>query len=107
APCRKDPRSSFFVNKPDGLSARPSSAEGNSRLDKTPLIGQKVLSVRSFGKQFLVELPDLSIRIHLMMFGSYRAPTWAYDSDAPSIARFARKDIEETARSGLAQFVLE
>ncbi len=47
-------------------------AEGNSRLDKTPLIGQKVLSIRSFGKQFLIELSNFSIRIHLMMFGSYR-----------------------------------
>ncbi|HEX3897357.1 MAG TPA: DNA-formamidopyrimidine glycosylase family protein [Rudaea sp.] len=48
------------------------NAEGNSRLDKTPLIGQRVVSIRSFGKQFLIELPTLTIRIHLMMFGSYR-----------------------------------
>jgi endonuclease VIII len=47
-------------------------AEGNSRLDKTPLIGQRIVSIRSFGKQFLIELPALTIRIHLMMFGSYR-----------------------------------
>ena len=48
------------------------NAEGNSRLDKSGLIGQRVLSIRSFGKQFLIELPELTIRIHLMMFGSYR-----------------------------------
>lgn len=48
------------------------NAEGNSPLDKTPLIGQRVISIRSFGKQFLIELPKLTIRIHLMMFGSYR-----------------------------------
>jgi endonuclease-8 len=47
-------------------------ADGNSRLDKTPLIGQRIVSIRSFGKQFLIELPTLTIRIHLMMFGSYR-----------------------------------
>lgn len=48
------------------------AAEGNSRLDKTPLVGQRILSIRSFGKQLLIELPSLTIRIHLMMFGSYR-----------------------------------
>jgi len=47
-------------------------AEGNTRLDLTPLIGQRIRSIRSFGKQLLIELPTLTIRIHLMMFGSYR-----------------------------------
>ena len=46
-------------------------AEGNSRLDKQPLIGQRIRSIRSFGKQFLIELQTLTIRIHFMMFGSY------------------------------------
>jgi endonuclease-8 len=31
-----------------------------------------VLAFRSFGKQFLIELPDVTVRIHLLMFGSYR-----------------------------------
>ncbi len=47
------------------------NAEGNSRLDKQSLIGQRIRSIRSFGKQFLIELPKLTIRIHFMMFGSY------------------------------------
>jgi endonuclease-8 len=47
-------------------------AEGNTRLDLTPLIGQRIRSIRSFGKQLLIELPTLTLRIHLMMFGSYR-----------------------------------
>ncbi len=46
-------------------------AEGNSRLDKQLLIGQRIVSIRSFGKQFLIELPALTIRIHFMLFGSY------------------------------------
>ncbi len=68
------------------------NAEGNSRLDKTPLIGQRVLSIRSFGKQFLIELPTLTIRIHLMMFGSFRVNE---RSDRPPRLRltFARGEI--------------
>ena len=47
-------------------------AEGNSKIDKTLLVGQKILSLRSFGKQFLIETPAVTVRIHLLMFGSYR-----------------------------------
>lgn len=48
-------------------------AEGNARIDMRRLFGQRLLALRSFGKQFLIELPDeLAIRIHLLMFGSYR-----------------------------------
>ena len=38
----------------------------------TRLVGRSVVSLRSFGKQTLIELPDVTIRIHLLMFGSYR-----------------------------------
>ena len=47
-------------------------AEGNSKIDKTRLVGQKILSLRSFGKQFLIETAVVTVRIHLLMFGSYR-----------------------------------
>jgi endonuclease-8 len=47
-------------------------AEGNSKIDKTRLIGERVVALRRFGKQFLIELHNFSIRIHLLMFGSYR-----------------------------------
>jgi endonuclease VIII len=47
------------------------AAEGNSRLEKEHLVGERILSIRSFGKQFLIELPSLTIRIHFMLFGSY------------------------------------
>jgi hypothetical protein len=46
---------------------------GNAKIDMQRLPGRRVIAVRSFGKQFLVELSDeLSVRIHLLMFGSYR-----------------------------------
>ena len=48
-------------------------AEGNTKaLDLEQLAGQKVVSMRTFGKQFLIELPDRAIRIHFLLFGSYR-----------------------------------
>jgi len=47
-------------------------AEGNSKLDKSRLVGQSVRSFRSWGKHFLIELDDVSLRIHLLLFGSYR-----------------------------------
>ncbi len=47
-------------------------AEGNARIDMQRLPGKQVLALRSFGKQFLIQLQDLSVRVHLLMFGSYR-----------------------------------
>jgi endonuclease-8 len=47
-------------------------ADGNAKLDKARLLGQTVRSFRSWGKHFLIELDDVSLRIHLLLFGSYR-----------------------------------
>lgn len=45
---------------------------GNSRVGLAMLVGQRVKSVRSWGKHFLLEFRHVSLRIHLMMFGSWR-----------------------------------
>ena len=47
-------------------------AEGNTRIDKTPLVGSRIVALRSWGKHFLIELPDTALRIHFLLFGSYR-----------------------------------
>jgi endonuclease-8 len=48
-------------------------AEGNTRtIDTARLAGQPILSLRTWGKQFLIELPDMVVRIHFLLFGSYR-----------------------------------
>lgn len=44
---------------------------GNAKIDKTPLFNKKIIDFKSFGKQFLICLPSLSIRIHFLLFGSY------------------------------------
>jgi endonuclease-8 len=49
------------------------AAEGNTAaFEPARLVGQPILSLRTFGKQFIVELPDMAFRIHFMLFGSYR-----------------------------------
>ena len=48
------------------------AVEGNTRIDKERLLGQRVVALRSWGKHFLIELPTFALRVHFMMFGSYR-----------------------------------
>ncbi|WP_039912412.1 DNA-formamidopyrimidine glycosylase family protein [Cellvibrio mixtus] len=45
--------------------------DGNSKIDKQRLVGQKIKSLRTWGKHFLIELSGFALRIHFLMFGSY------------------------------------
>jgi endonuclease-8 len=47
-------------------------AQGNAKIDMKRLPGQRVTSIRSFGKQTLIEMAGFAIRVHLLMYGSYR-----------------------------------
>lgn len=51
------------------ISAASGYAKG---IDYARLPGLTVLGMHSWGKHFLIELPGLVLRIHLLMFGSYR-----------------------------------
>ena len=46
--------------------------EGNSTLDIQRMQGRRVRSVRSWGKHFLLEFSSFSLRVHMLMFGTYR-----------------------------------
>ncbi len=46
--------------------------EGNSKIDQQRLVGRKVVAFRSWGKHFLVCCPELTLRVHFLLFGSYR-----------------------------------
>jgi endonuclease VIII len=48
------------------------AAEGNSKIDKNLLIGMAVADFLSFGKHFLIVFSGFYIRIHFLMYGSYR-----------------------------------
>lgn len=47
-------------------------ALGNSSLDLTLMEGRRVLALRSWGKHFLIQFSGFSLRVHMLMFGSYR-----------------------------------
>jgi endonuclease VIII len=48
------------------------SVKGNSKIDQSRLAKLKVIAFRSWGKHFLICFEDFTIRIHFLMFGSYK-----------------------------------
>jgi endonuclease VIII len=46
--------------------------DGNSKIDKERLVGQRIVALRSWGKHFLIEFPSFALRVHFLLFGSYR-----------------------------------
>ena len=45
---------------------------GNSKQDIQRLANQKIIDFKSWGKHFLICFPKFTVRIHFMLFGSYR-----------------------------------
>ena len=45
---------------------------GNSKIDQARLANQKVISIQSWGKHFLLCFTGFTLRIHFLLFGSYR-----------------------------------
>jgi len=45
---------------------------GNTKVDFTSLINQKITDFKSFGKNFFICFKKASVKIHFMLFGSYR-----------------------------------
>ena len=46
--------------------------EGNTTVDMERMLGQRIEAIRSWGKHFLLEFDDFSLKIHFLLFGSYR-----------------------------------
>ena len=53
-----------------GLKIKRSS--GLAKIDHESLSGKKIRMFRSWGKHFLIESDHVTIRLHFLMFGSYR-----------------------------------
>lgn len=49
-----------------------SFVEGNSKIDQSRLLRKKLLDIRTWGKHLLLCFDDFTIRVHFLMFGSYR-----------------------------------
>ena len=47
-------------------------AIGNTKIEKERMNGQKIIDFKSWGKHFLICFPKFTVRIHFMLFGSYR-----------------------------------
>ncbi len=47
-------------------------ASGNAKIDMARLEHQKITDIKSYGKQLLICFKEFYIRIHLLMFGTYR-----------------------------------
>ena len=45
---------------------------GNSKQDIFRMKGRKIMAFKSWGKHFLICFPGFTVRIHFMLFGSYR-----------------------------------
>jgi len=45
---------------------------GNSRLDLQRMRGERITALCSWGKHFLIRFPSFTMRVHFMLFGSYR-----------------------------------
>jgi endonuclease VIII len=45
---------------------------GNSKIDKERMKNKKIMDFKSWGKHFLICFNDFTLRIHFMLFGSYR-----------------------------------
>lgn len=63
---------------------------GNSRLDLTRMRGERITALCSWGKHFLICFPGFAMRVHFMLFGSYRVNE-RRDNAAPRMSlQFAR-----------------
>lgn len=45
---------------------------GNSKMNIKRIAGQKIIAFKSWGKHFLICFENFTVRIHFMLFGSYR-----------------------------------
>lgn len=48
------------------------SVRGNTKIDQGRMVDATVIAFRSWGKHFLICFEDFTVRIHFLMFGSYR-----------------------------------
>lgn len=47
-------------------------AGGNAKIDKERMNGEKITAFKTWGKHFLICFKGFTVRVHLMLFGSYR-----------------------------------
>jgi endonuclease-8 len=48
------------------------SVSGNSKIEQSRLVNQKVISFKSWGKHFLICFNGFTVRVHFLMWGTYK-----------------------------------
>ncbi len=48
------------------------SVSGNSKIDQTRLVNEKIIEINSWGKHLLICFKGFTLKIHFLMFGSFR-----------------------------------
>jgi endonuclease-8 len=46
--------------------------DGNTKTEKERLLNQKIIDFKSWGKHFIIEFKNFFVRVHFLMYGSYR-----------------------------------
>jgi len=67
-------------------------ASGNAKIDIARMKGKKILAFKSWGKQFLICFPGFTVRVHFLMFGTYRINS-AKDMPARLHLQFANGEL--------------
>ena len=76
------------------------SASGNAKIEKTALEGKNIEKIYSRGKNLLFQLPEFTIRVHFVMFGSYSVNNPKTNS-TPSLSLKTQKSIIEFYRCSI------
>lgn len=75
----------------DFIGKKIKDAGGNSKkVDLENLRGKKIVDFKSWGKHFLICFKEFSIRIHLLMFGSYRINEFKENSNPRLSLKFTK-----------------
>jgi endonuclease-8 len=61
-----------LINEQKLVGKRVIAIEGNTKIEKERMLNQAVRDVRSWGKHFLLCFSDFSLRVHFLLFGTYR-----------------------------------
>jgi endonuclease VIII len=80
---------------------------GNTTIEKERLRGRRIEALRSWGKHFLVDLGDFSLRVHFLMFGSYRINERKEDDRPPRLALGFGRGAELNLYSCSVRFIEE
>lgn len=71
----------FREEAKDAIGKKILAVSGNGKIDQQKLINQKIIDIKSWGKHLLICFKDFTLRVHFLMFGSYRINEVKEDRD--------------------------